>query len=919
MVIKELREFPTDLPVQTEVNGLTIGDADARYLRVDQRPSQQTLLGLLKTEGASTVISIDPVTLGSALVRGTTSVNDITSFSVNYGGGSFTNDLQATVFPYKYSVDGTMVVSPNAGSVSSNYFSNGGNPYAIELYWDDVGADGYYVEIYDMVGGLYYYKFYSNIDTSAVITDYIELTQGQMSYQTSPYYLFGGFYYVDAYFNIYAVTTYGANIVCNQTPLSLYAYDGVPEYKWVVLNWDSVSGATSYIVEDTTHGYFIVVSDNSQILVDGNFSGWTRGTPDLYSASPLTVGENLAELENAVGASFVIDGAANLTSTGRFYGHAGTRELPTYSFVDQPDMGMYRKALNSLVLAFGGYERVIIDGTSLTLNNNLIFRTSGVGTAAIPAYSVATDTNTGISFPSADTLVISTGGTERVRVASNGQVSTGLGTAAAPSRTFAGNLNTGIWSAGANLLNFSCNGISTWEMSHNGFESVLASKTATAVNLMANGQNVFRGLDGWTGTWADAVATSYFQVGRANANTMFSAYTGTPFNRLSYTVATGAGKGLVIDTNTSGYAVPGAYFDIRMAGVTKFAVAYTTGYVGIGTQTPTNARLVLFQPSGTNGITNAQLRLRYDTTDFGIFYMDNGWNLCIDNANVSSGGIHFYVQGTRRFMATTTGIAFNIPVGYTLVKPIEFYDAGRWLFSGGGASAGLFISGTDTFTSVTLKSAEITTEANLTDFKIVGKGITLTTGTSDLTVSCATDKTLVLTETVWDDIQFTISGAKVPAANYPTWETFTTNTNEYSFAVNDYLDCGANEPSHGWKEGTSGSVHLHLAIKTLQNSGANRYAKFTVYVTSATVGGVFTETSVTAEYTIPNNTAALTHYLLSLGTVTFTNYLIGSQMKIRIKRIAATGGTEYASNVFVTQGGIHVEQDTIGSRQIAVK
>jgi hypothetical protein len=194
-----------------------------------------------------------------------------------------------------------------------------------------------------------------------------------------------------------------------------------------------------------------------------------------------------------------------------------------------------------------------------------------------------------------------------------------------------------------------------------------------------------------------------------------------------------------------------------------------------------------------------------------------------------------------------------------------------------------------------------------------------TTTATDLTVNCGTDKTLILGETVWEDVQFTVSGAKVPAANAPTWEAFTTNTNEYSFAVNDYIDCGANEPPHGWKEGTSGSVHLHLAIKTLQNAGANRYAKFTVYVASQTVSAVWTETSVTAEYTIPNNTAALTHYLLAIGTVTFTNYLIGSQMKVRIKRIAATGGTEYGSNVFVTQAGIHVESDTLGSRQIATK
>ena len=75
----------------------------------------------------------------------------------------------------------------------------------------------------------------------------------------------------------------------------------------------------------------------------------------------------------------------------------------------------------------------------------------------------------------------------------------------------------------------------------------------------------------------------------------------------------------------------------------------------------------------------------------------------------------------------------------------------------------------------------------------------------------------------------------------------------------------------------------------------------------------------TGEYTIANGTAALTHYFLDLGDITLTNNLIGTQIKIRIKRIAATGGTEYADSVFITQVGIHFEQNTLGSRQETTK
>jgi hypothetical protein len=51
---------------------------------------------------------------------------------------------------------------------------------------------------------------------------------------------------------------------------------------------------------------------------------------------------------------------------------------------------------------------------------------NAVGSAASPSYTFTGDTDTGISAATADTLALSTGGTERVTVASDGQV--GIGT-----------------------------------------------------------------------------------------------------------------------------------------------------------------------------------------------------------------------------------------------------------------------------------------------------------------------------------------------------------------------------------------------------------------------------------------------------------------------------------------------------------
>lgn len=173
--------------------------------------------------------------------------------------------------------------------------------------------------------------------------------------------------------------------------------------------------------------------------------------------------------------------------------------------------------------------------------------------------------------------------------------------------------------------------------------------------------------------------------------------------------------------------------------------------------------------------------------------------------------------------------------------------------------------------------------------------------------------------TVWDDITFRVSSGKVGVANTPDWDAFTTNTSEYNFDVNDYIDLGAEELLHWWKQGTTIQIHVHITLGVANATGSNRYAKYTVYFAYADVNEVWTETSLTAELTIPTGTAAMTNTKLAMGTVDFSSVLIGAQMKMRVKRIAATGGTEYAAHTFITQCGVHAEKDTVGSRQMLSK
>jgi hypothetical protein len=194
-----------------------------------------------------------------------------------------------------------------------------------------------------------------------------------------------------------------------------------------------------------------------------------------------------------------------------------------------------------------------------------------------------------------------------------------------------------------------------------------------------------------------------------------------------------------------------------------------------------------------------------------------------------------------------------------------------------------------------------------------------TTTPTDLTVTTGAAKTLKLATSVWEDIQFAISAGKVPGANFPIYGSFTTNTREYKFDVDDYIDLEANEMAHWWKQGTDVYAHIHIALDGANTSGSSYYAKFIIYIAYADVNAVYVETNKTIEIEIPDGTADRTNILGTATALAMTGLTIGTQIKLRIKRIAATAGAEYPNYIFVTQIGLHAEVDTMGSRQISTK
>lgn len=170
--------------------------------------------------------------------------------------------------------------------------------------------------------------------------------------------------------------------------------------------------------------------------------------------------------------------------------------------------------------------------------------------------------------------------------------------------------------------------------------------------------------------------------------------------------------------------------------------------------------------------------------------------------------------------------------------------------------------------------------------------------------------------TTYEDLTIPMSTGHIPVASFPTWAGFTTNTNAYIFAVNDYIDLANPELTHSYKLATDCEIHLHWA--TQGTDATDRYVKWACNVATGVKDGQFYELTYSQETMIPANTPTHTAMYTSLGTISGSGFGVGTIFVIRAKRIASTG-TAPTSNPFGLNVGIHFNQDTIGSRQMLTK
>jgi hypothetical protein len=192
----------------------------------------------------------------------------------------------------------------------------------------------------------------------------------------------------------------------------------------------------------------------------------------------------------------------------------------------------------------------------------------------------------------------------------------------------------------------------------------------------------------------------------------------------------------------------------------------------------------------------------------------------------------------------------------------------------------------------------------------------------DKAVSQFTDDGFLLNEEsgrAWVDLDFPFIVREIGGGR-PTIAALQGNITAPQWAVGNNLVLEGQELIHSWVEGTQLQWHTHMITNGVDDT--DRYVNFQLEFTWAKPNGQLQSSSTvtSTNFLIPANTPDRTHLIVPIHTFTPTEGTIASHVYAYFSRIAATDDAAApTNNPFLTMLQVHIQVDTLGSRQVRVK
>jgi hypothetical protein len=253
--------------------------------------------------------------------------------------------------------------------------------------------------------------------------------------------------------NIGGQTMIGAGSFVDNENLFVYKTSGSADATNLLLRHDkTVAGGFNYGIEnivdvsvttgttDSVQGFFNYVN-NSNLgtinfveaftqRIDNSGTGTIIDAANIKIFTPTNNGtiDNLygIYIENQTGATnnySIYSEGGDMYHAGRIQGGDGTAAAPEFSFINDPDTGMFRQGANAIGFATNGTEDFrITDTQALSVNG---------GTAALPAYSFTADNDVGMYRAGTNILAFATAGAEAARITATNRLGVNINNPAA--------------------------------------------------------------------------------------------------------------------------------------------------------------------------------------------------------------------------------------------------------------------------------------------------------------------------------------------------------------------------------------------------------------------------------------------------------------------------------------------------------